>query len=504
MLCASDIVKRECSAWRLRAARFRRATFHFELGSTTRSRGSRRREATNTRRCNPLMSAKNLVAESQVVYMLAILVVSQAFPIALRAEITEDINRNGASSVTIRRSTEIAGSLFTIIRATYSPDGRYVAFLGSRPAQPSSFAVDIYDAHGWRLVETFAVPTMASFGTFDGGLSFSPDSQYIAFGMDKLFIRRIADQSLSIEIDGPYSHGDWAAAGLLGLDYSPDGSSIAVLYNDVFWPAGKAVNTRADAVAIMENARASLFAKENPVTTREPVIMAFDVRSGKSKFSAKLYGINVQRYSVTPTASIAYTRDGFHIIASGLEYPPIGSRDGEKFNIFLAFLRSDNGKLDHSILDVHAGLVTAFSTFLDGRTIATGTSTGLKVQSYDAVTHSKREITNQDNIRIWDIPSGRHLRELGPIHGPTKKILVPADGRRVISCQPDESDGSVVKIWSLEDGQLLGSYGLSHEIHNQFFTCAISPDGHTVVVPELGKGLAGRALPDKLHVMDIR
>ena len=395
----------------------------------------------------------------------------------------------------MRRSGDIDAGLFSVFRATFSPDGRYVAFLGSRPEEPSHFAVTIYDSRSWRRVWMLPISTVRPFGDFEGGLAFSPDGQFIAAGIARISVWRLRDGALVNTIDGPYARGDFAAASLQGLTFDPDGRHLAALYSFVFWPQTVMVRTREDGVDLMEQAKRDIQLGKQDFVTREPVVMEFDAHTGAQLFSTKLYASTPNRGNAKAMATIAYTPDGASIVASGAEYPPRGSTAPQQSDVFVAFIRHGSGDLVRSIHNVHADMLTDFAISPKSDTIVTATSTGASVYTGTLAT-----VQNNDNVRTWRMSTGAKLDEFGPIHGPVKAIRVSSDGSRIVSCQRESDTQSVVKVWSIANKALVGSYPPPHHIP-EFIICAISPDGHTVVVPESGRLQAGHARPDRLMII---
>ncbi|MDB6174113.1 MAG: afsR [Chthoniobacteraceae bacterium] len=105
------------------------------------------------------------------------------------------------------------------------------------------------------------------------------------------------------------------------------------------------------------------------------------------------------------------------------------------------------------VLKGHGGSVKGVAVSADGcRAISA---------SYDAT------------LRVWDLESGQCLRILIDHAGSVNGVAVSADGRRAISA----SDDATLRVWDLESGQCLAVFNAEAD----FQSCAIAPDGHTII-----------------------
>ena len=81
-------------------------------------------------------------------------------------------------------------------------------------------------------------------------------------------------------------------------------------------------------------------------------------------------------------------------------------------------------------------------------------------------------------LRAWDLQTGRALHALEGHTEPVFFVTVTPDGTRAVSTSPDKT----VRLWDLESGRQLASF----ECNDRARSCAVSPDGGTVVAGDAG------------------
>ena len=96
-------------------------------------------------------------------------------------------------------------------------------------------------------------------------------------------------------------------------------------------------------------------------------------------------------------------------------------------------------------------------------------------------------------VRLWDIASGNKVKEFGPLRGAVVALMFTPDNRVLISCQTDLANKETIWLWDIESGQLIERVSTPKSGSN-FFSCAISPDGHTIAMP----------VEDKIYLVNIQ
>jgi len=115
----------------------------------------------------------------------------------------------------------------------------------------------------------------------------------------------------------------------------------------------------------------------------------------------------------------------------------------------------ESGKLIRT-LEGHADWVNAVALTSDGRHAVSA--------SYDST------------LKVWDLESGKLIRTLEGHAGGVNAVALTSDGRHAVSA----SDDSTLKVWDLESGRMIASFTGDSSIHS----CAVSPDGRTIVAGE--------------------
>jgi WD40 repeat protein len=107
-------------------------------------------------------------------------------------------------------------------------------------------------------------------------------------------------------------------------------------------------------------------------------------------------------------------------------------------------------------LEGHTDLTTSVAVTSDGARVISA--------SYDKT------------LKIWDLKTGEQIRILKGLTGRINAVAVTPDGTRVISASYDRT----LKVWDLETGEVIGTFSGDGAL----MTCAISPDGKTIVAGE--------------------
>jgi WD40 repeat protein len=394
------------------------------------------------------------------------------------------------------------GAMIGIFRATYSPDGKYVAFLGSSAHNISQIQISIFDAKTWSLIKS--IPFAESgLSVSEAGLSFSHDSHYLAFGITKVSILRVSDWSISQNIIGPYARGDYAAGLVQALTFSPDGRKIVILYSSAFWPLTVEVRNPKEASDLEQAALLSIRASKTPEFTRQAVIMAFDTRTGEPVFSNRLSAGTGNSDTVLASSAILYSPDGSKLISAGKSFKHMGPGNIPETDIFATLYNGTSGAYIGSIHNMHTDVITALAVSSEGKYFFTGTNSGEYASVYDPHLKSLKNIEVMDGIRKWDINSGHQIAEIGPVFGPVKALKINRENKIGIYCNNNLKSRDIVTTFDILSGEKIKSYGIDHDVRGRFMSCAISPDGKIVVVPELRQTLGGGMKSDEINIIRL-
>lgn len=196
-------------------------------------------------------------------------------------------------------------------------------------------------------------------------------------------------------------------------------------------------------------------------------------------------------------SSVAVTPDGRRIVSTllyGLEvwdfrrrrllhtlYPPPGSAfersqitamtvtpDGRcaisaALNNTLEVWDLENGQDIHT-LKGHTSYVKQVRVTPDGRRAISAAGTTYTVHSLD------------NSLKVWDLEQGTELQALKGHQNNVEALAITPDGQYVVSASWDRT----IKVWSLETGETIAGFTGESEI----LTCALAPDGRTIVAGE--------------------
>ena len=79
-------------------------------------------------------------------------------------------------------------------------------------------------------------------------------------------------------------------------------------------------------------------------------------------------------------------------------------------------------------------------------------------------------------IKVWDLENGEVLKTPEGHSDGVRAVAVTPDGRRTVSGSRDQK----LKVWDLENGKIVATFFGESPI----FSCAIAPDGVTIVAGE--------------------
>jgi WD40 repeat protein len=353
----------------------------------------------------------------------------------------------------------------------FSPDGKTIAS-GGWDQPPWQGKIRFWNLDG-SLLNTFEVGT----GVLRG-IDFSNDGKTIACTGDTgvVQLRQVTDGQLIVNIEA-HQGGVWA----MDTSISPDGSMIASVSNDrtvKLWTIdGSLIKTllgHTDAVygvAFSPDSK-TLATVSADKTVRlwnvdGPFLKSFDGKPGSAHFC------------------IRYSPDG-NMLASGSWdvqerswTVKLWSTDGELLEILTGY--SDSIQTINFSPD--GSLIAAASW--DG-TVGIWTSSGELVRDFDnhgyAVNSASFSFNGkvlatvggyERNVRLWDLDSGEHLKDIIGHRDQVYRILFNPNGETFATASWDRT----VKLWSI-DGNLLKTFS-GHS--NWLYGLSFSPDGKLLV-----------------------
>jgi hypothetical protein len=80
-------------------------------------------------------------------------------------------------------------------------------------------------------------------------------------------------------------------------------------------------------------------------------------------------------------------------------------------------------------------------------------------------------------LKVWDLNSGREIRTLQGHDGSVNAVAITPDGRQAVSA----SDDNTLKVWDLKSGRIIATFTGD----STMLSCAVSPDGRTIVTGEV-------------------
>lgn len=302
----------------------------------------------------------------------------------------------------------------------WSPDGKSIA-TAKEPRQ-----VTIWDS------VSLTIRHQLNQGIEDWGgdnITFSPDSRYLASGLSAVNVWNVADGTLQTTLIAPHiTQHKPQYRGIESLRFSPDGRMLVVVY-----------------------------------TGDKQIVIAYRIADGKVvwTYEPKLT-LEPQKTKGSPllTTPLVFTPDGKYVIFG------TGEWGGLKRLSRILFLDAESGDFLRSIDDIHIYHPTALALSRDGKWIATGTSTGERYQRTDKKTHQVVTFDNKDPVRIWNVETGKLVREL-PVHSRVWSLAFSQNGKYLFGATRD------INVWDVEAGKMVQQIRSNPEP----MSLALSPDG---------------------------
>ncbi|NMG58848.1 WD40 repeat domain-containing protein, partial [Geitlerinema sp. P-1104] len=115
-----------------------------------------------------------------------------------------------------------------------------------------------------------------------------------------------------------------------------------------------------------------------------------------------------------------------------------------------------------------------------GRELATLTGHSWWVNAVAIAPDGKRAVSasRDKTLKLWDLETGRELATLRGHRSEVNAVAIAPDGKRAVSA----SDDKTLKLWDLETGNVSATFTGD----SAMCSCAITPDGVTVVAGDAG------------------
>jgi len=388
------------------------------------------------------------------------------------------MNASLINKVNFEKST-ISTDFESILRITWSPDSQYFAILQSTGTTAS---VVVYLSKNHSIIKELSIKKSGYYSgnqdlVHQGSVSFSPDGKYLAGGVGIITLWSTENWQPQKDILGPFSRGDVAGAAR-DIEFSPDSQAITIFYDSVLWP---------ESITIKDQEEAKLLAQErknDKSIKNSAAIMSFDVNTTRRLFLIKQE--QTDSHSVIFTGNIIYSPNGKYILSSQdekiLDKNLAASDDPSKHFVDLKFRDPSTGNMIKEIKNIHSMGATAIAFSHDSQLIATGTSTTNKETVINSLSNKWYSLVNTDPIRLWNSETGEKIKDFGPLRGAVKSLAFTPDNKILISCQTDINKKETIWLWDISSGQLIDRIKTS-ESGTDFHSCAVSPNGKTILMP---------------------
>jgi len=386
---------------------------------------------------------------------------------------------NGAIEAPLRY--EISTGFDSILNIAWSPDGKYFAILGSMNKIAS---IAVYDSKSCDVIVTLDVKKSGIYSgdqpfVNGGAVAFSADGKLFAGGVGIISVWKTQDWKPVFDVLGPFSRGSHAADYVKSMMFSPNSKSLAVQYNRVILPESLHINTQLDLVAISK-------AKNYDRTIGNiPIVMVFELNNS----TRRLFYVKPEVFDdVTNVFSgnVLFSPDGKYLLIGRVE-SIVGDKisvndDPTKKFTFLSFYNALDGSLVKEIPNVHSMKVEAIAFNANGSIVATGSNTTSRESIINGISKKWYKLVNLDPIKLWDVPSGKIIKEFGPLPGGVRSLIFAQNDKILISCQTDSKNKETVWIWDVQTGTIAARV-VTPRSGLDVLNCAVSPDGKNIVIP---------------------
>ena len=132
----------------------------------------------------------------------------------------------------------------------------------------------------------------------------------------------------------------------------------------------------------------------------------------------------------------------------------------------ILLLDAESGEFLRDIDDIHMNHPTTLALSRNGKWVATGTSTGERYERTDKKTHQVVTFDNKDPVRIWNVETGKLVREL-PVNSRVWSLAFSQDGKYLFRATRN------INVWDAESGKMVREISSNPEP----MSLALSPDG---------------------------
>jgi WD40 repeat protein len=313
----------------------------------------------------------------------------------------------------------------------WSPDGKSIATAGGLPAD-----VVIWDASFLSIRQRL---DQGSRGHGNDNITFSPDSQYLASGLENINVWKVSHETRQVSLIAPHITPD-KFVDIVSLRFSPNGKMLVVVYGG-----------------------------------DKQIVIAYRTENWKIAWSHE-----EPQETTLFTTPLVFTPDGKHVILGEGEL--VGSGNNHRWLPKILLLDAASGKFLRGIDNIHIGNPTALAISPDGKWVATGTTTGTIEDG------PRGHIENKDPVRIWNLETGKLAKEL-PVQSRVWSLAFSRDGKYLFGAKSEIDTHLTLAVWDMESGKMV------QEVKNNPgpMNLAVSPDG---------KRLAA-ACQNKLSVYEI-
>jgi len=271
----------------------------------------------------------------------------------------------------------------------------------------------------------------------------------VASGLSTVNVWKVADGTLHTTLIAPHIiPGTQQPVGIKSLRFSPDGRMLVVAYSG-----------------------------------EKQIVIAYRIADGKIVWTY-LPKLNLEpkrtKGTTHLTTPLRFTPDGKFVVFGTVDYI------GHDFNMrqlsSVLLLDAKSGKYLHSIDDIHTELPTALTLSQDGKWVATGTGTGDKYSTFDRKTNKWVDIVNSDPVRIWNLETGKLVKEL-PVLSGLMYLAFSQDKKYLFGAKSDFKTHLTLAVWDVELGKMVQEV----KSNPAPMGLAVSPDGKRLAAACQGK-----------------
>lgn len=318
-------------------------------------------------------------------------------------------------------------------RVVWSPDSQHFAVLGSQRN------VCLHEQRGARLIREMPLP----WGTFQGGLAYSPEGDRLYVGDDQVHEFRVIDGQ-ELKAFGGIAIGNDKFVPIKQLALSPDGKALVVDY---------------------------LPLANSQIRTPERLLV-YDTATGELQREIDLKGAGI-------STAVVFSPDGKSLYFAGsdqlLDSHGVRQVGALATRTLLRRVSLSRDQQQDVARDIHVMRPTALATSASDRFAFTGTNTGGISDDLDTSSGKWVHTVNADPIRMFSLSDGSVLQTFSPVSGRVASLLPSASGNTLVSCQADMASSRTITVWDIK--RSTPRYSIETSGSNRGPTmCALSPD----------------------------